>query len=483
MAQSVKNVSKVINAIKEIHLEKDLSNYGKEFQMKFLSLLIKDRAFSISILPIVKNEYFTDIYLRKVFVVVQKFCATYGGTVPSMDNIRITLLQAGENMQVYDRILKSLEDQGLEDRDFVINNSRTFCFSKHALQCNEKIRTMLEEGDLDGAKAMSLEMFRFSGQHAAKILYLKKDAHIIYESAKIRQPISTPFPTFNEKMQGGPGAGNLVVMVAPSNFGKTNALVTIARHANAQRKTVVFFSFEIGGADILRRHVAGLTDLTQKEVELSEKMVMKRISDDDLGDFILIEERATNARISVMKNHLEYLKSLGIFPHMICVDSLNQLKLPIGMRYEGDNQKFEYLAEELRDWSNEEQVPLYTVYQTNRAGFGAEVNNIETIGKAIEPFQVADVVITFSQTPEMLEQMKCYTLLLKNRLGPKMILLDCYYDPDKCVFAEVGVVNELMLMSNRQKEGIKDTAKRMINKLKDQKPGDGTKKPGDDTKK
>jgi hypothetical protein len=238
----------------------------------------------------------------------------------------------------------------------------------------------------------------------------------------------------------------------------SNLLIACSRHANANKKNVVFFSFEIGGADMLRRHIAGLNGLRQEEVKHNRGVIEHRFQDENLGDFILIEERATNARIAVIKNHLEYLKSTGFFPDMICVDALNQLKLPIGMRYEGDNQKFEYLAEELRDMSNEYELPVFTVMQTNRSGFDAEINDIQAIGKAIEPFQVADVLLTFSQTKPMAAENKCYCLLLKNRLGKKFILLECYYDPNMCVFDEVAVVNELMLLNNKDKDKVKKAA-------------------------
>lgn len=824
MAQAIKNVSKVLAAIKSVSDDQDLSNYGKEFQLKLLSLLIKDRVFSSSIIPIMKNEYFTDIYLRKVFVVVEKFMRTYTSTLPTIDNIRITLHQTGENMQLFDKILKSIDEITLADRDFVINNARDFCFSKHALHGNDEIRKLLEVGNFKDAQAISADLFRYSGLHTTKIYDLKKDIGQIFVSKTIKNPVPTPFPTFNDKMDGGPGAGNLVVMVAPSNFGKsflantrvrmydcslkniqdivpgelvmgwdgkprtvdkchsgvdqmyridqsngdsytvnsrhelcilnswdkvsaenvqlmnavqyldrmkspeeftnkknewnakwrehnrgfkspgidfdeqelpidpywlglwlgdgykrnteicgvdeevgdyltiycednnlelvnnkyyrsdapnnkilnrwkvngdnfikcfikdynlfnnkhipeiflynskenrlrllaglidtdgglgvlktsveitqkldvlaeqitflcrslglkvslkkkegkidgvikgiynriivsgkelinvptliyrkkfttlktkkdelktrikitpvgegeyfgfsikeedkmflledftvvhnTNALVAVARHANSVGKNVAFFSFEIGGIDILRRHVAGLTDFTQREVVNNQKIVDIRLSDEYLGDFKLIEEKATIARISTIKTHLDYLKSIGFFPDLICIDSLNQLKLPVGMRYEGDNQKFEYLSEELRDLAKDEGVPLYTVFQTNRGGFSKELNDIESIGKAIEPFQVADVVITFSQTKPMIPQQKCYTMLLKNRLGPKHIVLDCHYDPDKCVFDEVAVVNELLLLEDEQKNKIKNAAKGALDKLRDRK--------------
>lgn len=459
------NISQTINQIADLSKEKDMAAFGEDFQKKFLSLLQKDRGFSFQMLNIVKPEYFTNPYLKEIFCEVKDFVNEYS-SCPTIDNLRIVFQQKGKEMTMYNKSLEEINTISLEDRDFVMKQSRDFCFQRHALIENEKARQLLLEGKFEDAKLVSFEAFKYGLGNTGKVMFLKKDSEKVFDSTKEHRPIPTPFPTFNDNMQGGPGAGNLVIMVAESNFGKSNALIAMSRHANINNKTVVFFSFEIGGVDMLRRHLAGLTKIRQEEIRHSKKTVIERVSAEGLGEFILIEERATNARLSVMKNHLEFLKSLGYFPDMICVDALNQLKLPHGMRYEGDNQKFEYLAEELRDWANEEMVPVYTVMQTNRSGFNSKLNDVTTIGKALEPFQVADVLITFSQDRPMAQENKCYAFLIKNRLGKKFILLECYYDPNMCVFEERAVVDDLMLLDEKEKEKIKDKAVSVREKLR-----------------
>lgn len=789
----VQNISRAIDTLSTINKDEDLSKYGREFQIKLIALMMKDRIFSVSIMPIIKNEYFSDIYLRKIFVVVQKYVTKYS-SCPEVDNIRILLHEAGEKTAVYDKILDTIHNVEFNDRQFVIDNAHNFCFSRYALAELEQVKADLVSGNFASAKARATDAFRHSGGETTRIFDFKTDYPKVFDSAMLHSPIPMPFKTFNDVTQGGPGKSNLVISVAPSNFGKcfakgtkirmydmtlkniediivgdkvmgwdgksrtvtstatgqeemfeiqqnngnnytvngshilclkntndeskvekitvfdynkksnsykrvtrgfkvgidfndkdteidpyllglwlgdgfkkgpwicgvdseikgyleeqcrlegitlgetldertnvltwkiagendffrnflknknlinnkhipenflynsydkrmsllaglidtdgglgvlktsveltqrlkslsyeisvlcrslglrvtektkiikgqeyyrlvisgknlldvptiiarkkfvklkttkkelntyinvvskgigdyygftlseeadrmflledftvvhnTAALTAYARHANSLGKNVAFFSFEIGGVDIIRRYIAGLTDMKQEDVINNRKKIEERMSDEFLGNIKLIEERATNARISTIKTHLEYLKSMGFFFDMICIDSLNQLKLPVGMRYEGDNQKFEYLAEELRDLASEYEVPVHTVFQTNRSGFTQEINDIESIGKAIEPFQVADMVITYSQTKAMAAEKKCYALLLKNRLGPKFILLDCFYDPNMGIFDEVAVANELLLLSNSAKDKIRNTAEIMANKVR-----------------
>ena len=248
----------------------------------------------------------------------------------------------------------------------------------------------------------------------------------------------------------------------------TAVLTACAREANRLGKNVAFFSFEIGGEDILRRYIAGQLGVKQEELKFHKKEVKSAVIDDTLGNFRLIQERATLATIEQIHADLEYLKSTGFFPDMVCVDSLNQLKLlgENSWRMKDDNQKFELLSEQLRDLANDLKIPFMTVMQTNRTGFGEAAGNIMSIGKAIEPFQVADILWMFNQTPDLEAEGICILTMLKNRLGPKNIALECKYDPNMGTFKEIKEVNALLLKSDKEKAVVKTTIVNVREKLK-----------------
>lgn len=792
---------------------KDLSKYGKEFQIKFLALLIKDRIFSGSILPIVQDDYFSDIYLRKIFACVKEYIKKYPSSTATTDNLKIQIQEKGEKLPLFETLLSSIDNVSFEDRDFVIDNARRFCFSKHALIEQEKIKLLLEEGKFEEAQRISIESFKYSGLSNRKMYDLKEDYEKIFQDDILHRPVPLPFEIFNKASKGGPGSGNLVISVAFSNFGKcfqagtkirmydlslkevqdivvgdkllgpdglsrtvtslatgqeemfeiqqsnginytvnkshilclkrkkhfiidyktdkefikhkdleknkeyinitvadylekskgwrdelsgykapqyfeekklkldpyflglwlgdgshsksviynidkevisyletyaktlnvnfksdcllpngsflnhsflpktkhkrnlvhkllrfynlllnkhipkeylfssrqqrlellaglidsdgylekvtktcfdvvqkrkelawqiyilssslgfktkfyegeynkvtitgdtyliptkiprkqavkrkkqydttlssikieskgigtyygftlsendpdrkflledftvvhnTASLTAYARHANSLGKNVAFFSFEIGGVDIIRRYIAGCVGLKQEELKFHKEKVRGAMIQSSLGNLRLIEERATNATVEQIRADLEYLKSTGFFPDMICVDSLNQLKLR-GRRTNSDNEKFEILAEELRDLANDYGIPVHSVFQSNRQGATQELNDIMTIGKAIEPFQVADMLWTFSQTNEMAAQGKCLAWLLKNRLGPKNLIIELLYDPNMGTFKELGEVPHLLLLNDKEKKQVQEMTSNLKEKLK-----------------
>lgn len=443
----------------------DLKDYGKTFQIKLLSLIIKDKAFSYKITPILKTEYFTDIYIRGIYNEVLSYLKTYYRP-PTLDNLETIINTKIDTPKLYLPLLKKLDEIDVSDRDFVTTNAHDFCFKRHAESELSKLSQKIKLGKFEEAQTIAFELFKFNTGSSTKIYSLKNDLEMVFNEDDVINPLPTIFPTFNDNMQGGPGKGKLVIAVAPSNFGKTNFLVATARKLNEEGKNVVLFSFEIGGSDIYRRHIAGLVDVKQSEVKYSKSVVEQKVGSEKMGDFILVEEKATKATIGTIVQNLNYLKSQGIFPDCILIDSLNQLKLPPGIKYEGDNRMFEYLAEEVRDLAKDEALPIYMVYQGNRSSFKSEVNDEQNIGKAIEPLQVADALMFFSQTPPMIEQGKCYVNLLKNRMGKKAILLDCKYDPDKCIFEEIGVVNRETMLTPEQAEKVVSSGMKHLERIK-----------------
>jgi replicative DNA helicase len=197
-----------------------------------------------------------------------------------------------------------------------------------------------------------------------------------------------------------------------------------------------------------------LIDIPQEMLVDYKDEIDQRFAEKNLGKFRLIQERATNATVASIITQIEYMKSTGFFPDLICVDALNQIKGSEGRHFKDDNARFEAICEELRDLANDLNLPIVTACQTNRQGFDADFNDIQSIGKAIEIFQVADIVISFSQKDDMQETEEAIASLIKNRHGRKGLNLLVYYSPNKGVFVEKELLNLRALMSTKEKKRV-----------------------------
>jgi len=103
---------------------------------------------------------------------------------------------------------------------------------------------------------------------------------------------------------------------------------------------------------------------------------------------------------------------------------------------------------------------------THNSGSSEGVGSIMSIGKAIEPFQVADMLMMLNQPPELEAEKKLILTLLKNRLGPKNIVLECSYDPNLGTFDEIREVPELLRLSNKDKNQVRETISNLRNDIR-----------------
>lgn len=425
--------------------EKDLKKYGSNFQLATMSLFIQDKAFAHQIGSIFKPEYFDTKYMRDICGLVVGYIGDYGSP-PSFDTLK-GLIKSSVNeklIDVYLATLSNIQECDLSDRQYIEETVFDFCAIKHAKKKTEEAMMQIEVGNLQQAQALMHEGFK-SINGTAQIFDFKRDYKKIFET-EVHKPIPTPIEPLNFVSKGGPGPGDLCIAVAPSNFGKTNWLVACARHAALMGKNAAYFSLETKEVQLVQRAIAGLAEISQEHLRDHPKKIEAEIAKLP-GNIQLMQFRATQATIGRIKGGVEEMKAMGFFPEVVFVDGLNQVKLP-NLPGLDNNAKFEMICEELRDYANDLQVPIHTVFQTNRQGFNTEINDEQNIGKAIEPLQVADWLIIFSQSVEMEEAGEARVRLLKNRLGPKGLTLKLAYNPDLGNFKVLGT-EKLSLLYNQ----------------------------------
>jgi len=452
--------------------EKNLNKFGQSFQLTALSLFFKDKGFSSRIKTILLSEYFDNKYTQNICEMGLEYLNKYY-KFPEDDKIfEILKSQIERNKpntaKIYLKYLEDIKTAELSSAAYVKEEIEKFCFTKHALIKLEEQKNNIELGNFDLAKNIAISTF-VPINTDYKELRLSDSALIVSQQAKIHRPVPTVFPTFNSRSKGGPGAGDLAIVVAQSSFGKTAFLTAMSRFLATIGKKVLYFSLETDRYQLISRATAGLVNIEQENLHQHPKLIEKKIEEivTIKGDVIFIELKATTARLETIKLILEEKKSQGYFPDVIMIDGLNQLKLPKGIRNNDNNDKFEYLAEELRDWAKEEDLPVWTSFQSNRGGFNVEYADEQNIGKAIEVYQVCDMMVLFTQSIPMYEVGECYCQLLKNRLGPKNITLLVRYDPNKGMFEEIKEVQRSELMNKKQikdiREGI-NIARKVVDK-------------------
>lgn len=243
-------------------------------------------------------------------------------------------------------------------------------------------------------------------------------------------------------------------------------LIALAKHAAMIGKKVLFFSLETDNIQLLQRALSSVSHISQDTLHEHPELIEKRVGA-ITGDIKFIELKSLQARVDAIQSLIEEKKSEGFFPDMIIIDGLNQLKPPRTERFANSNDKFEYLAEEVRDMAKELRLPIHVAFQANRGGFNTEHADEQNIGKAIEVYQVCDWMLMFTQSVQMQDVGECYVQLLKNRLGPKGLTLKLRYNPGQATFEELETVNRSLLLDKKLKADVVKGLDSMKSRLDD----------------
>ena len=449
-------------------MEKNLSKYGQAFQVTTLSLFFRNKTFTNKIKDIIEPDYFDNKYTRwlceRGLEYLTKF-NSFPSEVKIFEDLKNIIEQQipANTKNLYTLALESVRTADLSNRTFVEEEVEKFCFTKHALLKIKEQENNVLAGNFEKAREVAFSAYRPIASECEE-MDLKADYQEVVNEMLTHKPIPTPFEIFNRNTKGGPGVGDLVIVCAASSLGKTAYLTATARSAAVLGYNVLYFSLETKNSQLMSRTIAGLTGVNQELLVDHQGLIDVKIGEVK-GEIKFIRYPATQARVATMKTKVEELKARGFFPDLIIFDGLNQIKLPPGKKVVDNNEKYEYLAEELRDLGTDLLCPIYAAFQSNRGGFNVDYADEQNIGKAIEVYQVCDLMIMLTQSIPMLEKGEAYANLLKNRLGKKGITIRVSYDPNLGVFNQIEEIQRSILLSKKDKTEMIQTIGKINEKI------------------
>lgn len=404
----------------EEQIQTNFSKYGQPFQLKTIHLFIKDKVFRNKIKSILKTEYFDNKYLQWFYDVTIEVIDKTGGC-PDFDDLKTLIETRLSSPAIYLRTLESLKTTTLENKGFIEDEVIKFCFTKYALSQSEREKNYILLGEFDKAKQVAHETYKAQASEVSQ-LDLKKDFRQLFDSAN-HTPVPSPFPTFNKISKGGPGAGDLVVILGQSGFGKSNFAVAYTRHVVKQGKKVAYISLETNVTQLASRFIAGLTNINQEHLVGHPTMIEKAIEQLD-SDVRFLQIKATQARVDYVKQQINALHADGFFPEFIVIDGLNQLKLPKGISHANSNDKFEYLAEEVRDLAKELQIPIAILFQMNRCLALDTIVTLQNGETTLDKVKQGDLIEThegFKKVTEVFPKNLTPSYKIKTKSGKEII--------------------------------------------------------------
>ena len=393
-----------------------LVKYGQSYQSKVVASLISDVKFLEQVTEITKPAFFESQANQWIIGEVQNYFNEFRA-VPTMEVFKIKVSDIEDKVlkQTVVEQLKSVYLQiGSEDLPYVKKEYLTFAKNQKVKDALLKSVDLLKAGNYDKIIDTMMAASKVGVENDLGMDYID-NFELIMEDVK-RNSVSTGWDVIDELMDGGLGPGELGVVMAPSGIGKSWFLSKIACSAVQRGMNVLHYTLELSESYVGQRYTTILTGIQTSEHKERKDEIIRKIKNTP-GRVRIKYYPPQFASAKTLSAHIEKLRASGFNPNLIIIDYADLLKS--GNRgSDGLYAELGGIYEELRGLSGEQQIPIWTATQTNRAAIDHEVIQADSVGDSYKKVQTAYFIMSVSRKTKDKLSNTGRIHIVKNRFGP-----------------------------------------------------------------
>ena len=287
------------------------------------------------------------------------------------------------------------------------------------------------------------------------VISVKNDFHTILNwCANSRDDsVATMLPTVDQMLGGGILPGEIGLILAPPNRGKSLVLVNLACGAQAAGNDVLYISNEDGWKGIGPRVLSRMTGVPTSDIG-------KRGQDTETGlrtlfkmfnhDLRIVYRAPMRHGVPDIRALLDQLANKDHFkPKVVIIDYADRLRPSKKRKEKWDELVDIYI--DLKALAEEKQVAIWTASQSNREGFGKDILDLDNTAGAFQKTGEADIVCAYCQTPDERDagEARLHFCKLRNRASGKIIHV--YVDRERSAVTEVPMDKIPTLVCARKK--------------------------------
>jgi hypothetical protein len=436
----------------QLRTDANFGQYGKPFQEKVMQALLTDKTWAEQMMEVFDVSYFDLKYLQ--FLAQHYFNYSKKYRVFPSFQLLITIirdeLKVGTDALLRDQIIEYLQrmranpDQG--DLQYVKDKSLDFC-RKQALKAElliaaDKMKDGKYEEIVEGIKKAVCVGTTPSLGHD-----FFTDFDVRFTKLQ-RNCVPTGIDELDRKevLNGGLGAGELGVVVAPTGVGKSHFLVWLGTQALKNGIDVLHYTFELSEASTGLRYDSCLCDIDSNIIIENKDKVIDAYKSQKLGRLMIKEFPANTASIYTIRAHMERLDLRGFRPGLLLIDYADIMRS--SRQYDSLRHELKLIYEELRSFLQEKHIPGWTASQSNREGSSADVVDLNNMSEAYGKAFVADAVISLSRKTHEKATGEGRLCVAKNRAGRDGLVYPLLIDTARSKFAVAGNVMSFMKASD-----------------------------------
>ena len=306
-------------------------------------------------------------------------------------------------------VWKNVESTDLE---FVQSETLNFCKNQTLKSAILESVERLQNKDYDGIKSIIDEAMKAGSSRDLGHDYISSLETRLEESA--RETVKTPWDIINDVMDGGLGAGELGVIVAPAGIGKSWTLQALGGDALKKGKVVVHYTLELNENYVGLRYDSIFSGVTTANIKYYKEDVKEKI--EKLPGKLLIKYFATKAAsVQTLGAHLKQIELSGTKPDVVIVDYADIL-MPTG-NFREKRHAIGNIYEDLRGLAGELEIPIWTASQANRSALEEDVIGADKVAEDYSKVMTADFVMSMSRKVEDKIANTGRFHVIKNRFG------------------------------------------------------------------
>ena len=396
-----------------------------------LSNLIYNEEFCRKVFPYIKEEYFDENNLKKIFTTFAEYVSEYKEP-PSIEALKISIDQRKDlNEQSFKEVNIIIDELKVDDKtnqDWLVSETEKFCQDKDLYNSIRKAILILDGQDKTNDKGAIPQLLSDS-------LGISFDTHIghdfleDFESRyefyhRKEERLEFDIELLNKITKGGLPRKSMTVLLATTGGGKSLVKCHMAATSLMYGRNVLYITMEMAEEKISQRIDANLLDVTLDELVEMPKDVydrkINRIKGKTTGKLIVKEYPTGSAHAGHFRHMLNELKMKKNFmPDIIFVDYLN---ICASSRVKGAAAANSYtlvksIAEEIRGLAMEFNVPIVTSSQFNRSGYDNSDVDLTNTSESMGITHTADAIFALITSEELEGMGQLMIKQLKNRWG------------------------------------------------------------------
>ena len=395
-------------------MSETLTQFGTSFQSKIIASLMSDVKFIQTISDILEPDMFDSDSNKWLVKSIREYFYEYKKQ-PTLEVIKYKIDEI-DNDVLKSGVVEKLRDvwKNIEatDLEFVQSETLDFCKNQTLKSAILESVDMLENKNYDGIKSIIDNAMKAGTSRDLGHDYIPSLESRLAESARIT--VKTPWDVINDITDGGLGAGELGVVVAPAGIGKSWTLQALGSDVVRSGKTIVHYSLELNENYVGLRYDSIFSGVTTANIKYHKEEVEKTIS--KLPGKLLIKYFPTKAAsVQTLGSHLKQIELSGVDIDMVIVDYADIL-MPTG-NFREKRHAIGNIYEDLRGLAGELEIPIWTASQANRSALEEDVIGADKVAEDYSKVMTADFVMSMSRKVEDKIANTGRFHVIKNRFG------------------------------------------------------------------